>query len=57
MHNFHFSAIVLQLTIIIGKGDITKVTGSLSQLLESISTEKDKDIRALKIENETLSAK
>ena len=30
MHNFHFSAIVLQLTIIIGKGDITKVTGSLT---------------------------
>ena len=30
VHNFHFSAIVLQLIIIIGKGDITKVTGSLT---------------------------
>ena len=30
VHNFHFSAIVLQLTIFPGKGDITKVTGSLT---------------------------
>ena len=30
VHNFHFSAIVLPLTIFPGKGDITKVTGSLT---------------------------